>query len=82
MVQLVKNPALSLMWYGFNPQTGLVGWGPIVATAIAWVTAVAQVQSLASELPYAMGMAERERERKKKENYNFHWMEILLHWMI
>ena len=30
---------------------------PVVVTAVAWVTAVVQVQSLAWEIPHAMGAA-------------------------
>lgn len=46
----------------------------VLTAAIPWVTAVAQVQSLARESPHALGMAKkRERERnsatKKMRGY-------------
>ena len=39
--------------------------GSGIVTAAAWVTAVAQVQSLARELPHATG----EAKKRKKEAY-------------
>ena len=37
-------------------------------TAVAWVTAVAQIQSLARELPYASGChTKKERKERKSE---------------
>ena len=39
--------------------------GSSIAAAMAWVTAEAQIQSLAQELPYAMGTA-----IKKKKSIN------------
>ena len=39
------------------------GWGSGSATAVAWISAVAQIQSLAWELPYAARV-----EQKKKKN--------------
>ena len=38
--------------------------GSSIAKAVVWVTAVAQIQPLARELPYAVGVA-----IKKKGNY-------------
>ena len=35
-------------------------------TAVAWVTAVAQIPSLAQEFPYATGMAIKLKKKKKK----------------
>ena len=46
------------------------GWGPGVVTAMARVTAVAQVQFLAGELPPAMGVAKEKRKKKKKTTQN------------
>ena len=42
---------------------GLVGYGSRVITAAAWVTNVAQFQSLAQELPHAMGTAKKKSAR-------------------
>ena len=39
--------------------------GSSAVIAVAWVTAVAQVQSLAQELPHAIGMAEKRRRKKE-----------------
>ena len=39
------------------------GWGSGSATAVAWISAVAQIRSLAWELPYAARV-----EQKKKKN--------------
>ena len=36
-------------------------------TAVAWVTAVAQIPSLAQEFPYATGMAIKLKKKKKKK---------------
>ena len=44
---------------------GAVSQGSIVVTAAAWVTAMAQVQSPAWELPYALGVAIKKKKRKK-----------------
>ena len=41
----------------FNPWPGTLGQGSGVAAAARQVTAVAQIQSLARELPYAAGAA-------------------------
>ena len=59
LVQWVKDPALSLRQCRFDPQPGPVGWGSGIAAAVALVTAVAQTWSLAQELPYATGVAEK-----------------------
>ena len=44
---------------------GAGAWGSSVVTAVAWVTAAVWVQSLARELPHAMGAEEK---KKKKAN--------------
>ena len=47
-----------LMWrLVFDPQPGQWVKGSSIATAVGWVTAVARIQSLAQELPYAAGVA-------------------------
>ena len=51
MVQRVKDLVLSLWWCGFDPQPGAVGQGSCIAAG-----AVAQIQSLALELPCAEGV--------------------------
>ena len=38
-----------------------------ILTTVAWVAAEAQVQSLAKELPYAVGVPTKEREGKETE---------------
>ena len=48
-----------------------VSQGSSVATAVAWVAAMAQIQSLAPELPQAVGAAKKKKkkiEKKRKEN--------------
>ena len=40
-----------------------------VAAAEAYVAAVAQIQSLAQELPYTSGAAIKKKKKKKKKNY-------------
>ena len=48
-------------------KTQVGSWALLRAvTVVAWVTAVAQAQSLAQELPYAAGMAEGRKEERKK----------------
>ena len=48
------------MWtYEFDPQRGAVVKGSSVATGVEQVTAVAQIQSLARELPHAVAEAIR-----------------------
>ena len=42
--------------------------GSIVDAARAWVNAAAWIQSLAWELPDAMGAAKEKKKRKKKKN--------------
>ena len=39
----------------------------MVATAVAWVVAAAQIQSLAQELPYTMDVAEKEKKKRERE---------------
>ena len=56
MARRIKDPALLLLWQGFDPQPGTVGYGSGIATAGAWVAAAAWIQSLAQKHPYAAGM--------------------------
>ena len=46
---------------------GLRIQGSSLATAVAWVTAVPQVQSQARELPHAAGRNQREKGKKKEK---------------
>ena len=43
---------------------GTAGKGFGIVTAVAWATAVAWVQSLVPELPYAVGMAKQKQKQK------------------
>ena len=63
MAQWVRDLALSLQWRRFDPSPGAVGLGSSVATAVGQVTAAARVLSLAWELPYAMGVAEKKKKK-------------------
>ena len=47
---------------------GLAQWvkGSGIAVAVVWVTVVAQIQLLAQELPYAVGVAIKQNETKRK----------------
>ena len=45
--------------------SGLAGEESRVVTAVAAVTAVAQVQSLVQEIPHAVGTAEKKKKKKK-----------------
>lgn len=48
---------------------GLVQWvkiASIATTAACVMAATVQIQSLARELPYAMGMAEKAKKRERK----------------
>ena len=40
-------------------------------TAVAWVAAEVQVQSLAQELPYASGVAKKRGKNKQTNYYSF-----------
>ena len=40
---------------------------PVLLLLIAWVTAVAQVQSLAQKFPFAMGSAKKKEEEEEKK---------------
>ena len=40
---------------------------PVLLLLIAWVTAVAQVQSLAQKFPFAMGSAKKKKKKKEEE---------------
>ena len=44
--------------------SGLAGEESRVVTAVAAVTAVAQVQSLVQEIPHAVGTAEKKKKKK------------------
>ena len=44
-----------------------VSQGSSVATAVAWVAAMAQIQSLAPELPQAVGAAKKKKKQKRKK---------------
>lgn len=57
MAWQVKDLVLSLWW--FNLQAITVGEGSRIAGAVVLVAAAAQIQSLAQELPYAMGAAKK-----------------------
>ena len=45
--------------------SGLAGEESRVVTAVAAVTAVAQVQSLVQEIPHAVGTAEKKKKKKR-----------------
>ena len=51
---------------------GAAGLGSSVAAAATQVTAAAQIQSLAQELPYAVSEAGGKKKKKKKTE-NKHW---------
>ena len=54
---------------------GAVGQGSGVVTAAAQVAAVAQVQSLAQQLPYAVSMAKKQtKQTKNKRQQMLVWM--------
>ena len=40
---------------------------PVLLLLIAWVTAVAQVQSLAQKFPFAMGSAKKKKKEEEEE---------------
>lgn len=50
--------------YGFDPWPGPVGYRFSVAAAAAWVAAVARIQFLALELPYAVNAAIKKFKKK------------------
>ena len=52
---------------GSIPGQAQLGKGFSIAAAVAWVTAVAQIQYLAWELPYAVGPAIKKKKKKKKK---------------
>lgn len=60
MVQPVKDLVLSPRQHRLSPWPGAVGKRSII------VTAVAQIQSLASELAYATGVSQKGKKEKKK----------------
>ena len=49
---------------------GTVGKGPHVGTEVALVAAVAQVPSLAGELPYAVDAEKKKKGRKERKKKN------------
>ena len=51
---------------GVSSIPGLVQWVRDAAAAVAQVIAAAWVQSLAQELPYAVGTAEKEKKKKQE----------------
>ena len=42
---------------------GVAGYGYSIVTAAAWIAAVAQVQSLAWELPHAAGVTKKKKTK-------------------
>ena len=69
MAKWIKNPT-EAGCRGTNLILILVQWAKAsdVATDVAQVAAVAQIQSLAWEPPYAMGSAIKKKERKKNKD--------------
>ena len=68
MVQGVKNLTAVTQVMGSIPS--LLQWvkGSGIAAAVAWVTAAAQIQSLAWEIPYAAGAAIKKKREREKES--------------
>ena len=70
MAQWVKNltAATSVTARGVGSAPGLAQQvkGSGVATAASWVTAVARIQFLAWELPYAVGAAIKKKKKLSK----------------
>ena len=65
MAQWINDPALSLWQHCSIPgqvQSLAQHSGLRIAAAVMQVTAVAQIQFLAQEFPYAVGMAEKEKK--------------------
>ena len=60
VMQWVKDPALSLWHPGLCLVQGVKGSS--VATTVAYVTAMASIQSLAWKLPYAAGVAIKKKK--------------------
>ena len=52
-------PLASLLRHRFDPWPSAVGQGSGVATTVVQVAAAAWIQSLAQELPYAVGMEKK-----------------------
>ena len=63
MVQCVKQLTPVAWVQSLDQHSGLR-----IATAVAQVAAEVQIQSLAQERPYAVGVA---KKRKKREKYTF-----------
>ncbi|WP_204902567.1 hypothetical protein, partial [Escherichia coli] len=63
----------ALYWQSFKDICGVPwlpgGYGHGHVSAVAWVTAVARVPSLAQELPYATGGAIKKPTKQKKKLY-------------
>ena len=53
----------SLLRYGFNLRPSAIGYGSGIATALALVISVAQILSMAWELPYTMIAAKKEKTK-------------------
>ena len=51
--------------------SGAAGRGSGFVTVAAWVTAMAQVQSLAWEFTHAAGVAKRKKKKKKKRKVSY-----------
>jgi len=68
MVQGVKNLTAVTQVMGSIPS--LLQWvkGSGIGAAVSWVTAAAQIQSLAWEIPYAAGAAIKKKREREKES--------------
>ena len=53
---------------GSIPGQAQLGKGFSIAAAVAWVTAVAQIQYLAWELPHAVGPAIKKKKRRRRKS--------------
>ena len=49
----------------------MLQWVKDLVLSVAWVTALAQVPSLALELPHAMGTTKKEKKKKKKKREEY-----------
>ena len=73
VTQQVKDPALSLgqpmslQRCRFISWPSVVGQGSCVATAVVWVTVVAQTQTLTQELPYATVWQKKKKKKRERE---------------
>ena len=68
MVQGVKNLTAVTQVMGSIPS--LLQWvkGSGIGAAVSWVTAAAQIQSLAWEIPYAAGAAIKKKREREQES--------------